>query len=546
MGVGSTVAKIINDWWTRIKTHQDPADIYLDQLQSLDQLSPTDALDIINAIQGKLDRGEIPGDPDKIAQLRTELAGLYNKYSAQPPTVAVAPPKEALDTAPVEDMLKKAVEALDYKVKQWKDRWWQEALKRFGRHGSPFFAEGGQPILAINQARVALKASGLYDFIEGYRGTILGMLFNIKRGVPGVTLEDAKKKISEMYTEYTKRESKASQEILAFMKTYDLFLGMQNFTNLVNQYVVGKFIFGTLDKLIVNPIRWLARMTKVGGQPEVLEQLKKAEYLRNLMIEKRHPWAAQAYNEAMKKWEAQRMTTTMIHGPALHELPSAPAPPALTTEELQYLAKFKQLPSWYVEGLPDDVKKLLAVGGMTLIGQVGAELKAHAADIINEAIPGGIEGFIDNTLKPYVEQGGRDIDGQIDKWLKEHGPELEEKAEEEAAKIADKEIEAHPIPTVENAAQLEAARREAWARRVITYYNEISQAREFGSMVQLLGLLEAEASGAQTPEDRAWIDGLIAAAEQYVKEIGHQQGRYPELGVRRSESAFQIPVKANQ
>ena len=397
----------------------------------------------------------------------------------------------------------------------------------------------------MNQARVALKAAVLRGFVTTTSRIIQAEIDDIKHGLSNKSLDDVRKEIAQMYSDYAGHESKASQEILAFMKTYDLFLGMQNFTNLVNQYVVGKFIFGTLDKVIVNPIKWLARMTKAGRLPEVLPQLQKSEYLYNLGLKERHPWMAKAYSNRIARLESERISSILLHGPP-PKLPPATPVPGLNTEELQYIAKFGSLPDWYVERLPDDVKKLLGVGGAMLASQVGAELKAHAADIINEAIPGGIEGFIDNTLKPYVEQGGRDIDGQIDKWLKEHGPELEEKAEEEAAKIADKEIEAHPLPTVENAAQLEAARREAWARRVITYYNGISQAREFGSMVQLLGLLEAEASGAQTPADRAWIDGLIAAAEQYVKEIGHQQGQYPELGVRRSENAFQIPVKAKQ
>jgi len=84
MGIFQSMKAIVESFWAMVHQHSDPADKYLAELDSLDQVDPKDALDLIAAIQDLLLRGEIPGPQEKTDLLRSRLVEAYSKYSAQP------------------------------------------------------------------------------------------------------------------------------------------------------------------------------------------------------------------------------------------------------------------------------------------------------------------------------------------------------------------------------------------------------------------------------------------------------------------------------
>jgi len=181
---------------------------------------------------------------------------------------------------------------------------------------------------------------------------------------------------------------------------------------------------------------------------------------------------------------------------------------------------------------------------VALLGTVEATLKAQAGALADKAVPGGVEGFVTNTLTPYAEAGGRDFDAKISEWFGQNKAVLEETIGTAAAQEVDKRVEEQPpIPTIENAAQMVEVRRDAWTQRVIAYYQGIGTAREYAVLVELLAELNGERANAITQEELAWIDGLISAAESWVTIVANEQGLHPELGVQREADEFSTEMK---
>lgn len=549
----------LSTWWAGIKTHDEPADIYLAQLESIDQLTPADAFEVIQAIQGKLDRGEIPGDQEAVARLRTRLADLYNEYLAKSAVeeIAIEPPaglvRLTTEIKELEDLVDQAEETLYFKVTQWRDRWWAEAIARFGRHGSPFFAEGGQPIIAFNQAMVEKTALNLRRFINTQMVEMRVLLKNLEVGiyfsgekVPPERSKEIQPKIISLYNDYTAAEDAANGKILAFMNTYDLFLGMQNFTNLINQYVIGKYVFGLLNWVIGKPLTWLARMTKAGRETVTVAKWQRAQELAAKMAEIRQPFAHKGYVTKAAREKGQFIHEMLIHGVPVEAPAALPQVPALNWLEKSYVAKYGKLPAEYIAAQPEELRKLMGIGFAALASQVGAELKVRARDTLDKAVPGGIDAFIKDRLTPLAEAGELKpgaIETEINQWFEENKEQIEETTLDEAAAIADTLVEDFPIPTAARAEELDYIEKEMWARRVITFYDGIGEAREYTMAVQLFGELQAERGGAKSEEATTWIDGLILAAETYLLAFAHEQGLYPELGVERKPEAFITEMK---
>jgi len=543
------------DWWFRIHQHEDPADVYLARLDNLDNLEPSDALDIITSIQSLLDQGSIPGDESKVAELRSRLSSLYSKYSIDAEAVPIElPEQQEVDIESLESLVRKAGESLTYKARLWKEQWMSAVDERFGRQGSPFFATGGQPILAMNKLGVILKDSELLSLVMLNINELERAIDDVKnRGADASNLAtDIQLGVSNLYTAYQREESAKDVKMQAFMDTYDLFLGMQNFTNIANQYVM-RNLFLMIGNVIGVPLKWAFKLTKIGAKKSVTQQITHSADMIREMAKSRHPAAFQAYTDTAARAEANRLTTMAIKG-----IPAAP-PSALTVNanELRaYLLTHGSFPkgftaNWTPAQLDEVRIAMMKVAGMerlipgvALLGTVEATLKAQAGALADKAVPGGVEGFVTNTLTPYAEAGGRDFDAKISEWFGQNKAVLEETIGTAAAQEVDKRVEEQPpIPTIENAAQMVEVRRDAWTQRVIAYYQGIGTAREYAVLVELLAELNGERANAITQEELAWIDGLISAAESWVTIVANEQGLHPELGVQREADEFSTEMK---
>jgi len=218
----------------------------------------------------------------------------------------------------------------------------------------------------------------------------------------------------------------------------------------------------------------------------------------------------------------------------------------LSKEIVGYLTLYGKLPEGFTKGWSPELlaqaDKLTRVSAV--IGVIGAQAKTHAEGILNRAIPGGLDDLKQNVLQPYIDAGGKDIYGKIDEWMTKNNAALEEAAMDEMDQIASEIVIDQPgIPTIEYAAQLNEATRNAWIQRVLSYYKGIGIARDYAMLVQLLQMLGSERSNAGSQEDLAWIDGLIGSAETWITTVANEQGVHPELGVQRAEDAFQTEMK---
>ena len=286
-------------------------------------------------------------------------------------------------------------------------------------------------------------------------------------------------------------------------------------------------------------------MTKAGRETVTVAKWQRAQELAKKMAEIRHPFAHTGYATKAAREKGQFIHEMLIHGVPVEEPVALPSVPELNWLEKSYIAKYGKLPAEYVAMQPEELRKLMSVGVAALSSQVGAELKVRARDTLNKAVPGGVDALI-KELTPLAEAGGLKpgvIEAEINRWFEENKEQIEEITLDEAAAIADTLVEDFPIPTVARAEGLDYIEEEMWARRVITFYEGIGEAREYTMAVQLFGELQAERGGAKSEEATVWIDGLILAAEAYLLAFAHEQGLYPELGVEREPGAFVTEMK---
>lgn len=549
MSVLGNVKDILATWWSSVAAPGEVAQTYLDDLDQLKELPAEDARQIIRELQAKLDRGAVPGDQSTIARLQSKLAQLYNEMLAQPLELDVAQPQELLPSEltpeQAESLVKKAESSLNYRMNQWRDDWIAKVTARFQREGSPFFAQGGFPQPTVARIRVEASASGLLTFIMLQTQELYRLIDNVRsRGADAVELDTIPQQISRIYDDYEAKQNKATATLTAFMDTYETYFSMQNVTNLINQYVIGKFVFGFIGKVLDKPITWLAKMTKTGRL--TTEEIARAKKLAEVMTRMRHPFAWESYTKKADQLIAKTWGEVLQNG-----LPTPPPAPAYTQlslfddvaqggmallpEERIFIARRGALPEDYVNA----IRKTFGGLGVTAIAnEVSARLQGQVPQIIEQAVPGGME-QIAAAAQKAAEQGEAP-EAAVDQWLESHRSELEDAVANAAAAAADELVEEHPIPTATNAAELQMMEREMWIDRVLSYYAGIGSARDYASLQHLFALLQGERGAAESNVDAQWIDGLIAAADHYMKIYAQEVG-----AVVRPEDEFSTPLELN-
>jgi len=583
MSLRDVFKKVATEWWAAVRAHEDPAQPYLDKLDRLSHLSDEETLVVLQQIQGDLDSGVIPSPSeydimlaataasDDLTQtekasisealikarttvelLISRLAAAMSEYSQdyRHEGIAVTSPEGlASSFTDARELIAQANEALSYKVRQWEEEWLGIIDEELGAHGSPFFAEGGEPLLKVGRGVLATKTHGLYALIATTVRGMEGTLFDAETR-PGISGEGittlAREAVQKLYSDYTTKESLASSDMRAWLNTLDLFFGMLNWKNIWNQYMVGS-IFLFIGKAVGKPITWLARVLKP-GPPATYKTVARLSNMQKLAVKLRQPEMFAGYRT--KEIRALYESTPYVLKYGKPILP--PASPVTGINPLEWgMIKKGTLPAEYVAGMEPEIAALLTkaqgvAGSSALIAIVGVELETHAERILARVTD---PDALAMEAKQAVETGTETLESFGEKWVAAHAAELEEATISEAVEIAERVQEETPIPTLERAEQDEGAALEAlhevWARQVLSYYEGIGRVQDYGVAVSLLAEMAAMGSGAMTDEDTAWLNGLILAIENYLLQWAHEMGDYSDLGVRRAKDAFETPMELN-
>lgn len=519
-----------DSFWERVSDPADIVKIHLDTLEGIEELSFEDQRAIVEEMQARLDRGEIPGDAPAVEQLRSRLFELDTALRTEESLQDLAQ-VEGLALGDAELSVEMARESLLFEIEVWAEEWHQIIRDKFERTGSPFFAEGGAPHPQIARTRLALEIAALQSLVTSEMH-ILSMALRLWREgeEPPPSVVQLPLLLKSLRSELRLAMSRAS---VSLDRQYDIqmrYFGMVNLTNFLNQYVMG-MTFALIGAIVANPVTWLSLMTTAGREGLWAKRMKKAQRLQQMAVEVRQPWMYLGYSNVITRLNAVSSKNLLLGKAKTPSLlaPPGPAGTGLRKVEKQMLSELGALPEGYVAGLPASARReIVNFSALSMVMIAALEVEAKA--IIEATIPGRLA-ELEESLRGLSE--GEAIP-KIDAWIEEQRPALEEALAIRAAAIAEEQLE-EIGPTLEHAEELGDIELAAWAQEAILFYNGIQEVSpDYAMMVMLLSRLETLAGSAPTAEAHAWIDGLIVAARAFVDLAAR------ELGVFLPDDYFEI------
>lgn len=503
--------------WAKLRTPGSAVDPILAQIASAEDLPREEALALLYELERKLNAGDLPGTAEEQSGLRAIITeGINTLLLEEVSEPAEVPTDVIAQFDSLDDALAMAKQTLTYEAIAWGEEWYAKVFDRFARVGSVFFARGGQPIVLNNQINVRLNQQTLVSYVDTMVDRIELDIINARRCGDIYGIDEIKTAITTLYEDFKSRKTVLTEKLRGFMDVYELLLGMQNVTNVINQYVVGH-IFLFLGKM-VKPIAWLASKTRLGPQARLQNDIKYTERLRERLMEKlAHGYTPQiqhaidAYNNTLRDLYAQTWAGRLAG--------------QLTTEEI--IAHVGQIPSYPEAGTL--YKNLPAVMGI-LAQQVSTYLESNAEETINRAVPGGVAALTKDIQNRRAQGEEVDLEAAVNKWLTAHQAALVEAFNGAAADKLEELVISVPSVAA-GGAEIMTVIVNAWHNEVQNYYEGIMRTSDYGIAVGLYGKLHAMLEDPVPNDEKMWAQGLETSARVYLMGLARENEKLGQLTV---------------